>query len=406
MQPLFERLAKSIADAFSRPLESLRKSSPHDRTSTDDARLRLYDWVQKRPVQFGVLAAGASAVTAVLVPTDLAFPWNVLVAAGAAALAAAAVPAFAFVGFFLTAPARQRDAARAELTKKQAARLKKRPPAPSPAKPRLDPGQITRVLAERRAERLEAEIQDELVAIIDQGRALNKNAFDEVGYGPFKHWQEKTITFLETVLGPLESQRFTESYDPAPMAFSETVEHRLKRLAALRDRPQSWKPKVESHSLRRACEARRAVSEGELIVLAGDSGGAAQVPRRLDRAEIAVELRELAAAIESTLEDSRPAEERGIEAVERRARDSAPAQPMSLIRELAETTVAAETRKVVLREHGEQLAELVDALVDLGVVARTELEDYAHPDKDGLKNLPARLRNAAGQLETFVAPSS
>lgn len=204
-------------------------------------------------------------------------------------------------------------------------------------------------LAERRADRVRAEIQDELVAIIEQGRTLNKNAFDEPGYGPFKIWQEKTVRFIETVLGPLEAQRFCETYEPPPHAFSETVEYRLRRLAALRDRPETWKPQVASSALRAACELRRHVSDAELVVLAGDPGGAAQVPKRLDRTALGVDLNDLAASFDVVIEDRRRSEELGITAAEERARLSALALPREVVRKLAESTVGAETRDLPSR---------------------------------------------------------
>jgi hypothetical protein len=264
---------------------------------------------------------------------------------------------------------------------------------------------VVKLLAERRAERLRAEIQDELVAIIDQGRAVNKNAFDEPGYGPFKHWQENAARFIETVLGPLEAQRFQEAYDPPPLSFSETVEHRLKRLASLRDRPDTWDPQVSSSGLRDACELRRHVSEAGLIVLASDPGGAAQIPQRLDRATLAADLRNLGAALEAEIEDHRDDEERGIAAVQERARRSAPAQPQDVVRELAESTVATETRDLVLREYGERLGDLIDAAVDLGAIPRPERKQYVEPDSDGFKRLPTSLNRLAERIDAFQTPS-
>jgi hypothetical protein len=399
LEPLIEKLARRIADAFSRPLDALREESPHARTSADDARIHLDAWVQHKPVQFGVLAAAAGGAAAILVPAELSFPWNALLAAAAAGLAAAAAPAFAFVYFWITAPARQRDEARAALA--QRPRLKAKPKRPE--RPPVNPDRVVKLLAERRDERLRAEIQDELVAIIDQGRAVNKNAFDEPGYGPFRHWQDNAARFIETVLGPLEAQRFREAYDPAPLSFSETVEHRLKRLASLRDRPDTWSPQVSSSDLRDACELRRHVSEADLIVLAGDPGGAAQVPQRLDRAGLAADLRDLSAALEGAIEGQRDSEERGIAAVRERARQSAPAQPQDVVQELAESTVAAETRKVVLREFGEKLGDLIDAAVDLGAIPRPERNQYVEPDGDNFKRLPASLNRTAERIDAFQA---
>lgn len=396
LQQMVEWLSRNVAAAFSRPLDALRKAPPHTRTSTDDARIHLNDWIRHKPVQLAVLGAAIGGFVLVLVPTDLGLPWAPLAAALASALAAAAVPATAFVCFWITAPARQRDEARAALVRRPRVKA-----TAQPRRPTRDPIRLTRLLQERRAERLRAEIQDELVAIIEQGRALNANAFDESGYGPFKLWQDKTALFIEVVLGPLESQRYREFYEPPPLAFSETVEHRLKRLAALRDRPDSWKPQVDIFVLRDACEQRRHVSQAELIVLAGDTGGAAQVPRRLDRAQLAESILKLAEAIEATLDGCQSAEQQGIAAIEERAAKVMPPPAEADIRNFAESRVASETRDSTLRKHGAALTELVDAAVDLGAVARLERPRYAEPDPEELRSLPDALSRVAKRLEDF-----
>ncbi len=398
LQPLIEKLARRIADAFSRPLDALREESPHDRTSTDDARICLNAWVQHKPVQFGVLAAAAGGAVAILAPVGLPFPWNAIVAAVAAGLAAAAVPAFAFVYFWITAPARQRDEARAALARGQ--RHKAQPKRP--AYPRADSDQAVRLLTER----LRAEIQDELVATIDQGRAVNKNAFNEAGYGPFQYWQESTARFIEAVLGPLEAQRFRETYDPPPLSFSGTVEHRLKRLASLRDRPDTWEPQVNSSELRAACEIRRHVSKEALIVLAGDPGGEALVPRRLNRAKLAADLRDLGTALEAGAKGQSDDEKRGIAAAQEHTRRGIQALPPDAVRELAPSTVAAKARHLVIHEHGERLSDLIDAAIELGSIPRLERKQYVEPNGDDFKRLPGSLRRVADRLDTFQAPNT
>jgi hypothetical protein len=407
LQSLVEALARKVADAFSPPLDALRETPPHTRNATADARIRLDAWVKHRPVPYTVFGAAAGGAVAVALPTNLGL-WVVPLAAAAAGLAAAAVPAAAFVCFWVMAPARQRDEAREALDKKPRAKVRRAPPSAPPKAPErsyLTGYRISKALEEGRAKRLGDQIQDELVAIIDQGRTLSPNAFDEAGYGPFKLWNGKTDSFLSTVLGPLEAQRFREHYEPPPVLLSETVEYRLKRLADLRDRPGDWTPQVDAEGLRDACEVRRHVSQADLVVLAGGRGRAGQVHGQLDRAAVGVEFRSLADALDAAIANRGGAEEREIAATERRASEVSPARPSDAVHDLAESYAASATRDAVLGEFGPTLDKLVTAAIEFGSVSRLERERYVQPEDDAFKSLPDALRRVANRIESFEPPA-
>jgi hypothetical protein len=407
---LAEWLAKRVFQfiaVFSRPLDALRES-PHTRSATDDARIHLDGWIKQTPVLFAVVGTAVAAFAAVFVPTDLGV-WSGILAAVAGAAAVAAVPTGAFVYFWITAPARQRDEARAALKKKPRAKVRRVPPSTpltAPNRSYLTGHQIRKALDQERAKRLREQIQDELVAIIDQGRALSPNAFDEAEFGPFKLWNEKTDRFLDTVLGPLEAQRFRERYEPAPVVLSETIEHRLRRLADLRDRPSDWTPRVDTGGLRNACEVRRHVSQADLVVLAGDRGGAAQVPSRLDRAVLSAEIRDLADGVDDAIASRAEDEEREIGATERRARETSLGGPPGAVHDLAKSYAVRATRDAVLGEFGSALDRLVDAAIELGSVPRVERERYVQPEDDAFRSLPDALRRVADRVESFKSPEN
>lgn len=109
------QLAKRVAEEFSQPLAALRNESPHKRTATDDARLQLEEWTQKRPVPFALAGSIAAGAMAGVVPSELDWWLRVLLGAAGAGLALFLVIAGAFFYYLLGAPRRQRDAARAAL---------------------------------------------------------------------------------------------------------------------------------------------------------------------------------------------------------------------------------------------------------------------------------------------------
>jgi hypothetical protein len=139
-------------------------------------------------------------------------------------------------------------------------------PAPAPAR---SDKQLMRKVAESqvRSRARNDKIEAELVAIIDEGKALGPSTFQPAeGWGPYKLWADKAGTFIQTVFGDTEGQRYIESYDPPPDSIQRNVDDRLRRLRDLRDRRDTWKPQVDSEELQEAIEKRRSRSFGERIV--------------------------------------------------------------------------------------------------------------------------------------------
>jgi hypothetical protein len=136
--------------------------------------------------------------------------------------------------------------------------------------------------ADKRRVALHRAVRNELVAAIDDGNALRGNFFRSPHFGPLRIWQDKSRGFIETVFGSLERQRFDEDYDPTPETFAGSLDHRLRRLADLRDRPESWELRVGFDGLQRAGKTRRHRSQAERIVEAfDDPADEAAVPKPL-----------------------------------------------------------------------------------------------------------------------------
>lgn len=117
-----------------------------------------------------------------------------------------------------------------------------------------------------------AAVQKELVATIDEGNALADNIFKAPNYGPYVLWRDKATGFIAQVFGPVERQRFNEAYPPDPTTLSRNLQDHLRRLADLRDRPQSWQLLVGMEGLRKAAAERRFRDPGDRIVEAWHKG--------------------------------------------------------------------------------------------------------------------------------------
>ena len=109
---------------------------------------------------------------------------------------------------------------------------------------------------------------------------------------------------MEAVFGPLERQRFRENYDPPPRDRREALEHRIRRLADLRDHPERWELQVDEAGLEAAAEARRARDEAEQIVDATLPRQAESNPyTRAAEMQRGWEARQLRKALHSVAED-------------------------------------------------------------------------------------------------------
>jgi hypothetical protein len=114
------------------------------------------------------------------------------------------------------------------------------------------------------------DVQRELVAIIDEGNSEAVRGALPFGgrYGPVTIWTEHTVTFLEDVFGGTERQRFLQRYEPPDPSIHAVLADRLKRLADLRDRPETWRLQVDGEGFRQAVSKRRSFAPDERIVMA------------------------------------------------------------------------------------------------------------------------------------------
>jgi hypothetical protein len=135
--------------------------------------------------------------------------------------------------------------------------------ASSPSAPHNDAA-MSRALGAP-ADPLVDEVQAELVATIDEAAPLHANFFKTPHYGTFAIWRDTAAAFIETVFGVTERQRFLESYE-REQTIRESLDTRLERLADLRDRPETWRLRVDRDGLRAASAERRLRSPGDLIV--------------------------------------------------------------------------------------------------------------------------------------------
>ena len=114
-------------------------------------------------------------------------------------------------------------------------------------------------------------VQRELVAIIDDGEAL-ASSVQPPRFGEYRAWCRLTATFLGSVFGLAERQRFGDPDNPSPDALSDALAERLRRLRELRDRPESWELRVDEGQLSEAMAERRTLDEGDRIVTAERRG--------------------------------------------------------------------------------------------------------------------------------------
>lgn len=292
-----------------------------------------------------------------------------------------------------------------------AERRKKKNPPPAKVKAarRKEPGKYDYLkvklrqdkLAERRLERLKIDVQDELVAIIDQGNTLNPNALAESELGPFRYWQQKTARFLEWVFGQMERQKFLEAYKPPPTDHAGLIAQRIRRLADLRDRPDTWRLDVDRWGLRLAMEYRRFPTAADRIVLAAP-GGAPQLPTRETREEIAKDIRELVKAMEATLVECKQEEASSIAFAERRGLGPGTHDlSQGRLRELA-TLQARRTNKLTWQnKHGSEARKLFREACEWGVAMRSDRDSYVDPEPSKLPDTPEAFSRLADRLIDF-----
>ncbi len=121
-----------------------------------------------------------------------------------------------------------------------------------------------------RGTRAAALVRDELVAIIDEGERLAPDAFRPVAYGPYILWRDKASVFIERTLGSVERQRFNAAFEPPPTTLDRNLRDHLRRLADIRDRPETWKLFVDRDEAEIAAHERRVLADWEGVVLAGE----------------------------------------------------------------------------------------------------------------------------------------
>lgn len=256
---------------------------------------------------------------------------------------------------------------------------------------------------ERRTEQLKRDVRDELVEMIDQGNALFPDAYSSIELAPLKFWQSRAAMFVESVFGALERQRFLESYDPAPKDQSEWLEHRLKRLARLRDTPHDWELQIDRAKFRVVVEVRRYASDADRVTLAGSRAGEAQLPSRGSRSELAVDIRDLADTMTHILKESESREKWEIDDMDKRGSELTPGRSPDLIHRIAVTTAKRRTKTIWLSEQWPTARKLFDEAREFGVVMASDRSQYVDPEPSDVAKVPDAFWGLADRLEQFEA---
>ncbi len=116
-------------------------------------------------------------------------------------------------------------------------------------------------------------IEAELVALIDEWRALRPSEFTDAAHAPYSFLFRRTSEFLETVFGRGEAQRFEDNGGEKPEIFNQKIDLRIRALCRLRDTPDRWHPLVDMAGLRRAVIARKEIDYGSAVLIAGSPRG-------------------------------------------------------------------------------------------------------------------------------------
>ncbi|HWA53742.1 MAG TPA: hypothetical protein VG816_06170, partial [Solirubrobacterales bacterium] len=78
---------------------------------------------------------------------------------------------------------------------------------------------------------LNAAIKAELVALIDEWKALRPSEFEETANAPYSFLLDRTKEFLETILGTVEAQRFEDNGSEESRTFNQLVDLRIHALS-------------------------------------------------------------------------------------------------------------------------------------------------------------------------------
>lgn len=116
---------------------------------------------------------------------------------------------------------------------------------------------------------LKTAIEVELVALIDEWKALRPSEFEETANAPYSFLLGRTREFLETILGRAEAQRFEDNGSEKPRTFNQLVDLRIRALSLLRDSADRWHPRVDLDGLGAAVAARKEIDYGSAILIAG-----------------------------------------------------------------------------------------------------------------------------------------
>ena len=114
-----------------------------------------------------------------------------------------------------------------------------------------------------------AAIETELVAVIDEWKALRPSEFEETANAPYSFLLRRTSEFLETILGRTEAQRFEDNGSEKPGTFNQLVDLRIRALSRLRDAPDQWRPRVDVAKFAEAVAVRKEIDYGSAILIAG-----------------------------------------------------------------------------------------------------------------------------------------
>jgi hypothetical protein len=239
-------------------------------------------------------------------------------------------------------------------------------------------------------------VERELVAIIEDGEALEPDVFRPVTHGLLTLWSEKAGAFVGAVFGEAERQRVLEA-GPASGEFSETLNARLARLRELRDRQQTWELQVTERGLRRAAADRRWLSPDDRIAVGGDARWPLPWPDK--RRELAYDFDVLADDLDAYLA-ARAAARPEIEARNVAAKMET---DDSLCIDEVRRDAADYSEKVAVANYflgmSTRAGELFDRAVEEGVVSARARDEIVKPQSHrALDHLPRHLREIAERL--------
>jgi len=114
---------------------------------------------------------------------------------------------------------------------------------------------------------VQAAVRKELVALIDEWKAIRGDAFRGTDYGTYSCWKERTSEFIDAIFGGEERQLFEGNGTADPPTIEKSADLRIQALEALRERSASWSILLDRDGVDRAVAARRKLTPEDQIVI-------------------------------------------------------------------------------------------------------------------------------------------